>query len=221
MAYLSESFVQFFNNLSENNNTAWFDANRKTYETVVKKPFEAFVQEMIARIAAHDPEVTIPAKDAIFRINKDIRFSKDKTPYNTHVAANISKYGRKDKAYPGFYFQLSHTGAQVFGGAYMPEKETLEKIRGLIAGDLDGFGKLIDGEAFKSQYGTLKGEAVKRIPEEWKAAYEKQPLVANKQFFYQAELPASAVTDERLPDRLMEYYTAAKDVNAFLRRAFI
>jgi uncharacterized protein (TIGR02453 family) len=220
MGYFSESFVQFFKNLSENNNTAWFDANRKTYETAVKKPFEAFVQEMISRISAHEPEVTIPAKDAIFRINKDIRFSKDKTPYNTHVAANISRFGRKDKAYPGFYFQLSHTGAQVFGGAYMPEKETLEKIRGLIAGDFDGFNKLINNEAFKSRYGTLKGEAVKRIPEEWKAAYAKQPLIANKQFYYQAELPAPLITDEKLPDRLMEYYTAAKDVNAFLRRAF-
>ena len=220
MEYFTPAFVSFFRDLSNNNTSTWFDANRKTYEAQVKKPFELFVQEMIIRIAKLEPEVDIAAKDAIFRINKDIRFSKDKSPYKTHVAANISKYGRKDKAYPGFYFQLSHTGAEILGGAYQPDKDILQKIRSLIAEDLKGFQKVIGAPVFKSHYGQILGESLKRVPEEWKAAYDRQPLIANKQFYYQATLPPSAILDKKLPGRLMEYYAASKDVNAFLRRAF-
>ncbi len=220
MNYFTKAFVDFFRDLSSNNNAAWFDANRKTYESEVKKPFELFVQEMIALIAKQEPEVGIEAKDAIFRINKDVRFSKDKSPYKTHMSANISKYGRKDKAYPGFYFQLSHTGVEVLGGAYMLEKDILQKVRSLIADDLKGFKKVIEAPAFKKHYGQILGESVKRVPEEWKAAHAQQPLIANKQFYYQATLPPSVILDKKLPTRLMEHYTAAKSVNAFLRKAF-
>ena len=220
MAYFTKAFTGFFKDLAINNNTAWFDANRKTYENEVKKPFAAFVDEMIARIAKVEPDIKIQAKDAIFRINKDIRFSKDKTPYNVYVAANISQFGRKDKAYPGFYFQLSHTGAQIFGGAYAPEKDTLQRIREMIAKDEKNFAKTINAPAFKKLFGSIQGEALKRIPPEWQDAYQRQPLIANKQFFYQATLPPVAVLDDKLPERLMEYHAAGKDVNAFLRKAF-
>ena len=87
MPYFSPAFGSFFTGLSANNNKEWFDANRKTYEAEVKKPFAAFVEEMILRMSKHEPEIGIKPTDAISRINKDIRFSKDKTPYNTHVSA--------------------------------------------------------------------------------------------------------------------------------------
>jgi uncharacterized protein (TIGR02453 family) len=220
MPYFAKEFTKFFKDLATNNNTAWFDANRQTYENEVKKPFAAFVDAMIARIAKVEPDVKIQARDAIFRINKDIRFSKDKTPYNTHVGANISKYGRKDKAYPGFYFQLSHAGAQIFGGAYAPEKDTLQRIRELIAADEKHFAKLINAPAFKKHFGSIQGEALKRVPPEWQDAFQRQPLIANKQYYYQGSLPPAVVLDDKLPDRLMEYHAAGKDVNAFLRKAF-
>jgi len=220
MTYFSKTFVQFFKDLSKNNSTAWFDENRKTYEKEVKKPFELFVAEMIKRIGKDDPEVKIAAKDAIFRINKDIRFSKDKTPYNTHMSANISAYGRKNKAYPGLYFMLSPEGISIFGGAYMLEKDQLEKMRGLIAKEGAKFEKAIGDKNFVKHFGKLQGETMKRIPEEWKAAHAKQPLIANKQFYFQAKLPASLITSDKLADEIMEYYKAAKPVNEFLKRAF-
>ena len=106
MIYITKEFFTFFNGLQKNNTTEWFNDNRKAYEQHVKKPFSLLIDEMIRRISKHEPDVKITASDAIMRINKDIRFSKDKTPYNTHVSANISKYGKKNKAYPGFYLQL-------------------------------------------------------------------------------------------------------------------
>jgi len=80
MSYFNPAFVKFFKDLSKNNSTAWFNDNRKTYENEVKKPFAVFVDELIGRIQKHDPSVKIKAGDAITRINKDIRFSKDKIP---------------------------------------------------------------------------------------------------------------------------------------------
>jgi uncharacterized protein (TIGR02453 family) len=219
MTYFNDSFLKFFKELSKNNNTQWFNENRKTYEKEVKKPFSEFVEEMIGRIQKHEPEVQIKPSDAIMRINNDIRFSKDKTPYKTHVAANISAYGKKDKSYPGFYFQISPEGIHVYGGAYMVETATLQNIRNYIAANLKGFSNAYNDKSFKEKFGTIQGEQHKRIPKEFQAVAEKEPLIANKQFYYSAALKPDVITSTSLPDNLMEYYLAGKKVNDFLKLA--
>ncbi|MCE3227437.1 MAG: hypothetical protein K0S32_1988 [Bacteroidetes bacterium] len=220
MSHFNSHFIKFFKDLSKNNSTEWFNENRKTYEKEVKKPFSGFVEEMIARIQKHEPEVKIKASDAIMRINKDIRFSKDKTPYNTHVGANISVFGKKDKSYPGFYFQLSSEGITIYGGAYAVENDTLLKIRKLIASDLKGFSAVYNDKTFKEKFGKIQGEQNKRIPPEFQSAVEKEPLIANKQFFYSATLKPDLITSDKLSEKLMEYYQAGKKVNDFLKRAW-
>lgn len=220
MSYFNTSFLKFFKELSKNNTTEWFNENRKTYEKEVKKPFSDFVEEMINRIQKYEPEVQIKPSDAIMRINKDIRFSKDKTPYNTHVAANISAYGKKDKSYPGFYFQLSPEGIMIYGGAYIVENTTLQNIRNHIADNLKGFSTAYNDKVFKANFGKIQGEQNKRIPTEFQAVSEKEPLIANKQFYYSASLKSDIITSDELPDKLMEYYHAGKKVNDFLKLAW-
>ncbi|MES2560826.1 MAG: DUF2461 domain-containing protein [Bacteroidota bacterium] len=220
MSYFNPSFPKFFKDLSKNNSTEWFNENRKTYEKEVKKPFADFVAEMIGRIQQHEPEVQIKPSDAITRINKDIRFSKDKTPYNTHVAANISVHGKKDKSYPGFYFQLSSEGITLYGGAYMVENATLENIRNHIAQNLKGFSQAYNDTLFKNAFGSIQGEQNKRIPPAFQAVLEKEPLIANKQFFYTATLKPDLILSDTLPDKLIEYYLAGKKVNDFLKQAW-
>jgi uncharacterized protein (TIGR02453 family) len=153
------------------------------------------------------------------RINKDIRFSKDKTPYNTYVAANISVYGKKDKSYPGFYFQLSHDKIEMFGGAYMAEPPALQILRTSIAENLKEFSAAYNDKKFKEKFGTIKGEQHKRVPEEFQSIVSKEPLIANKQFYYNAEIKDDIVTKDELPETLMEYYLAGKKVNDFLIKA--
>jgi uncharacterized protein (TIGR02453 family) len=212
--------LDFFSELSKNNNKVWFDENRKTYEKEVKQPFKDLVEEMISRIQVYEPEVQIKPSQAIMRINKDIRFSKDKTPYNTHVAANISKYGKKDKSYPGFYFQLSHEGISIYGGAYMVDKDTLQSLRERISNNLNIFSKVYNDLFFKKKFGDIQGEQHKRIPKEFQDTFEKEPLIANKQFFYSTSIKPDIITSEKLPDALMEYYLAGKTVNDFLKQAW-
>ncbi|HCS21707.1 MAG TPA: TIGR02453 family protein [Bacteroidetes bacterium] len=220
MPHFSPAFLSFFKELAKNNTTEWFNANRKTYEKEVKKPFADFVMDMIIRIQKHEPEIQIKPADAIMRINKDIRFSKDKTPYNTHVAAILSKTGKKDKSYPGLYFQLSPEGLAIYGGAYMIENDKLEKIREHIATHLKEFKSLYSDAAFKEKFGAIQGEQHKRIPQAFQEAHAKEPLIANKQFYFSAFLKPEIIVSEKLPEKIMEYYIVGKKINDFLKQAW-
>jgi uncharacterized protein (TIGR02453 family) len=219
MTFFNARFIEFLRELEKNNNTLWFNENRKTYEKEVKQPFNAFVDEMILRIKVYEPAIPIKAADAIMRINKDIRFSKDKTPYKTHMAANISHYGKKDKAWPGFYFQISHQGITIYGGTYMPEPPALLKIRSHITANPDAFAKIYSDKDFQEKFGSIQGEKNKKLPDEFKAAAIKEPLIANKQFYYMAELEPKIALTEKLPEVLMSYYQAGKGLNDFLKEA--
>ncbi len=221
MAYFTDDFIKFFQELAENNHKQWFDENRKRYEQNVKTPFKALVGDMILRIHADDPDVMIPAKDAIFRINRDIRFSKDKRLYKTQMSAVISPAGRKDHGIPGFYFELNPNRIMIAGGAYMCEKDRLQAIRSYIVAKPDEFKKALADKTFREKFGEIRGEKNKRLPAEFRAAAETEPLLFNKQFYYMAELPAEIITGDELGDVLMEYYFAGKPVMHFLRKAIV
>lgn len=219
MSYFTPDFLTFFKELAANNSKNWFDANRKRYERSVKNPFEMFISEMIARISADDSSVAITSKDAILRINRDIRFSKDKTPYNDYMAAIISAGGRKDKSIPGLYLRLGADEIRIYGGAHMVDANALERIRRAIATDFDGFEKLLNAPDFRTHFGTLHGEQHKRLPAILRFLAARQPLIANKQFYYYAILDAKHLLSDDLPDLIMSYYRAGKPINSFLRQA--
>lgn len=219
MSYFTPEYLKFFRGLAKNNSKTWFEANRERYENEVKKPFAAFVEQMIARIHAEDAEVRISAKEAIFRINRDIRFSKDKTPYKTHMAALISPAGRADHETPGFYLQFGADMVMLAGGVYTPANESVYRIRRAIVNHPKEFQALLQDKEFKKKYVTLQGEANKVLPGEFKEAALQQPLLANKQFYYATELEAETILKKNLPDFLMQYCRAGRGMNAFLKRA--
>lgn len=219
MAWFTPDFNRFFKDLAKNNDKEWFDANRKRYEQSVKQPFEAFVAEAIARIARHDKAVAITAREAVFRINRDIRFSKDKTPYKLEASAIISSAGRKDHSVPGLYLALGPESVKFYGGCYMPDKEQLRAIREAIARDGKDFRKAIEGKAFKQLFGAVQGEANKLLPAEFKAHAAQEPLIANKQFYVVAEKAAKLVEDPKLMDTLLEHWQGMRPFNDWLARA--
>lgn len=217
MSFFTPDFIAFFEELAENNHKTWFDANRKRYENSVKKPFQNFIAHLIDRVQEDDPSVQITPKDAIFRINRDIRFSKDKTPYKTNVSAIISPGGRKDKSYPGIYVELKTDEIRYYGGAHMLEKQQLSNVRNHIASHSEDFEALLNAQDFKEKFGEIRGDQQKRIPKDLKEAAEKQPLIFNKNFYYFAKLDAKYIMQDDLADVLMEYYFAAKPMMMFLR----
>jgi uncharacterized protein (TIGR02453 family) len=219
LAYFNKRFFEFFEGLAMDNSKVFFDANRKVYEQEVREPFKELVADMIMRLRELEPEIDIEPKDAIFRINRDIRFSKDKTPYKTHVGASISRGGKKDHQYPGFYFQLSHEKVMVAGGVWMPDKDGVHKVRTHIARDPDAFDKAINDKAFKETFGEVMGDRLKRVPPEFKEVFEVQPYVGNKQWYYHADIDPDVIVSEGLPDKLMELHMDGQSVAGYLREA--
>lgn len=220
MIYFQPAFVKFFKDLNDNNHKEWFDANKKIYEHSIKLPFQKFVEELISRIQQKDPEVLIKASDAVIRIYNDVRFSKDKTPYKTRISANISKYGRKDKSYPGFYIQMDADQIGLFGGVYMAEPSVIQSIRKEIAAAPKEFKAAYSNADFVKKFGAIKGEMQKRVPKEWMDLAKIEPLIANKQFYYQASLPIDQLYRPDLMEQVFNYFEAGLKVNEFLKRAW-
>ena len=214
---LTEAFYEFFIELSANNQKSWFDENRARYEREVKALFLNFVESVLVKMAAVDVRFSgMEAKQCIFRINKDIRFSKDKTPYKLHCAAAIQIGGRKEMGAGGLYIQLGPEECGLYSGVYMPEKDELMRIRGLIAGDLEGFNRVITDKAFVKYFGTVRGEKNKRIDADWVMAAAEQPLLYNKQFYIQHVMDAEDTLRSNFDDYVVEVWKASRGFNVFI-----
>lgn len=183
------AFFEFFISLAANNHKTWFDENRRAYEQDVKLPFESLVQEIITAMAATDKRLLLvkPA-DCIFRINRDIRFSKDKTPYKLNRSAIIGPGGRKDMDAEGFYIEIGPESCGFYAGSYMPEKPLLQAIRNKIAAEPDRWKKITGDAAFKKTFGRVLGEQQQRVPAELKDAAEQLPVIRNTQFYVKHEI---------------------------------
>ncbi|WP_103068837.1 DUF2461 domain-containing protein [Aquimarina sediminis] len=218
MQYFTEDFVAFFEELSKNNHKEWFHENRKRYEGSVKKPFEIFVGTMIEKIREQDSSLDVVPKDCVLRINRDIRFSKDKSPYNLHYTAFISKGGRKDKSIPGLFLRFSPEMIGIMGGCFGPSKEQLHKIRMAVKKSPKEFKKLLDNKDFVQKFGEIRGDKMKRIPKEWQEACKKEPLIANKQFYFVGEEAPDLIHSQVLAEEIIKYWEIMRPVNDYLSK---
>ncbi len=178
MAFFTDDFSAFFKELAKNNNRDWFQDNKKRYETSVKKPFEAFVTEMLARISAADPSVQITAKDAILRINRDIRFSKDKTPYHQHLHMlwTTDTGGRQPI---GWFFGIGLDYISIGAGLMGFEKDTLTQWRLAIDGPHGPeFAETI--EQLKSNGFRVADPELKRVPSPYDKDHPRGELLKRK-----------------------------------------
>lgn len=219
MAYFKQSFIDFFSELEANNNREWFNDNKKRFEEEVKKPFELFVADVIQCIQKHDTSIKVTPKECIFRIYRDVRFSKDKRPYKTNVSAIIGKDGRKGGSIPGTYIELNHKHFRFYGGCYMPEKQHLADIRYEIANKPEEFKALYEAKAFKKHFNEIKGEKNKILPSDLKEPATSEAYIFNKQFYYFEEQPASALLSDKLLQSCETSYLASKPMLDFLTKA--
>src|SRR5690606_34523711 len=197
MNYFTPEFMQCLRELPANNNRDWFLENKKRYEESVKIPFEKFMEELILELKKDDNRLNeISAKDCIFRIYRDVRFSQDKLPYKIHVSALISPTGRKNINGFGLYIELSGEHARLYSGAYMPSSELLLKIRQKIYEEPDRLEKLIRDKKFKENFGEIRGEKNKRINKPFAEIAKKHPLILNKAFYYFKEYAPEMVLEK-------------------------
>ncbi|MEQ9265947.1 MAG: DUF2461 domain-containing protein [Balneolaceae bacterium] len=217
---INQEYIAFFNELANNNNKEWFDLHRSEYEKEVRKPFIELVESLIPGVMELEPTILPDAKKSLFRINRDIRFSKDKTPYNLMMKSGLSPGGKKSEL-PGFYLGIGADYVHIGGGLYQLSSSALKNVRLLIAGHTDEFLSIIESSSFKKYFGELQGEQNKRIGPDFQAVITKTPYILNKQFYAMAKLPTSEfINESNQAGRLLEYYSAIQPLHSFLNKAF-
>lgn len=179
----SNSFFDFLKQLKLNNNREWFLENRRLYE-VASKDFKALVQEVIQALQPHDGTlVGIQAKDCVFRINRDVRFSKDKSPYKTNMGAGISREGKKLPV-AGYYLHVEPGASFVAVGLYMPQPELLKIIRDEIAYDSAAMDEVFAAASFKQYFKDFDqwGDSLKNVPRGFEPNHPKAEWLKLKSF---------------------------------------
>ena len=219
MAYFNRGYTDFFQQLSKNNSKRWFAENRKWYELAVREPFKDFLDELLPNIKELDEGIHMESKDALFRVNRDQRFSGDQPPYKTHMAAGFSRGGRKS-LYAGFYLQFGLEHIIIGGGLPFIEKDALRKIRIEIGYNKDQFNRIIENPEFISLYGAILGENEKNLPKSFIDIYEDQPLIANKQFYYGALYKTEKwLFNNELLMHVINHFRVGVELNNFLIKA--
>lgn len=221
MIHFTPDFLDFFKELAANNTKDWFDENRKRYHESVKTPFDNFVDVMINEMRKTDKSLNITYKDCVFRINRDIRFSKDKTPYKLNRSAAIASGGKKDHANPGIYFEITPEHVRVYTGIYGPDKHQLLAVREEIADNQKEFDKIINEKKFKKVFGEINGSKNVRLPKDLQEAGEKQPLIYNKQFYVYTTFSPEIIFEDGLEKKLVDTYKIAEPFAKFLAKPLL
>lgn len=212
--------LDFLKNLKENNNKEWFEAHRKTYQEV-RKEVEVLVAYILKQFTPIDPELsTLAIKDCMFRINRDIRFSNDKTPYKVNIGIVFSP-GGKNTGNPSYYLHIQ-PGNQSFvgGGIYMPSGEVLSKIRQEIDYNSQDLKKILSEKSFKRFYnGVFEEEKLKTAPKGYPKDHPEIELLKNKHFIALHYLKDEQIAKEGFEDYSVEAFKALKPFNDFLKVA--
>jgi len=219
MACFNADSIAFLRELSENNTREWFDANRKRYERELKAPLAEFAAEMIGRMQELDPDISMLPKDAVSRIHRDTRFSKDKTPYKDNVYLVVSSSGKGYHATPGLYFNLGASNVYIASGLYFLEPSQVNSVRQHLIDHRTEFESLVAAPDFVRLFGEVQGAVNKVLAPEFKSQAETFPILFQKQFFYLAKYPSDEVLREDLADWVMEHMRSAWPLNRFFARA--
>ena len=208
--------------LKKNNNKPWFDANRKRYETA-KSDFAVFIQKVIDTHSKKDPTIHhLVAKDCMFRINRDIRFAKDKTPYKSNFGASINMGGKQSISTGGYYFHLQPGQSFAGGGIWMPQPEDLRKVRQEIDYNFSDFKKIIGSKKFKTVYGDLSHEAeykLSRIPKGYTPDNPAAEYLKLKSFIATLYIPDTDLLSKDLVKKTVYAFEALQPLLAFINHS--
>ncbi|MDX2245705.1 MAG: DUF2461 domain-containing protein [Bacteroidia bacterium] len=212
------STLTFLAELKENNHKEWFDANRDRYQES-RENLISLVDQVLEGLVEFDHSVEgLEAKKCLFRINRDIRFSKNKSPYKTNMGAFMSK-GGKQSYYAGYYVHLEPGSCFVGGGCYQPPAPELKKIRSYIDLSAAELREITSDKKFVDTFGGLQGEELKSAP----AGFDKQhpdiDLIRRKDFFVGKNLEDHQVLSEGFAETLLDIFETMYPLNRYLNEA--
>ncbi len=215
-----ESVFTFLKKLESNNNRDWFEKNKNNY-LKAKEDFEIFVQEIINGISKFDKKISpdTKAKDCTFRIYKDVRFSKDKTPYKNNMGASINPGGKKSPI-PGYYFHVQPNSSFIAGGVWMPEPEVLNAIRQEIDYNSKPLLKILNSASFKKYYKKLDDDgALKTAPKGYDKEHPLIDLLRNRHFIVSHTFGNKQILDKNAAKEIVAGFKAMHPFLEYLREA--
>lgn len=216
---LQASTISFMSQLAKNNNKPWFDEHKKEYASV-KEDFESLVADVLAGLSDIEPSLRdTRAKDCIMRIYRDIRFSKDKTPYKTNLGAGFGMAGGKN-VYGGYYLHIEPGGKSFAGGGmWQPEGPILKAIRQEIDYNFDEFSKIVNDKQFKKTFGQIDGERLVKVPQGYSPDNPAVEYLKLKSFTVGGKLADEDLTKKTLVKKVTDTYRTMKPFVDFLNRA--
>jgi len=206
----------FLRGIAKHNRKEWFEEHRGDYETAIKAPLAGLVEEMDVRLAAFAPEIVGNPKKSVFRIHRDVRFSKDKSPYKTHAAcwffhrdAGRGVGGDAAHGGAGFYVHIEPKQSFCGGGIWMPPRPSLQRIRQSLVEDQEGFEAIVESRSFKRRFGALDTDGMlTRMPRGYAESHPAARWLKYQSFTAFATLEPEAITNPSLPDAIAKHFDA-------------
>ena len=211
-AHLRREGLKFLKSLNKNNDREWFNQRKAVYEAELKEPMLAIIRKVTNAMMEFAPHHVRPAEKSLFRIYRDTRFSNNKLPYKTHVAAWWSHTGMDKTSGAGYYFQVSPKGVVVAAGAYMPEKEQLAAIRHWMLDNHAKFRKLLNRPAVKKTFTEFEGEALTRPPKGFPPEHPAIDLIKCKQWGLSTTLSVETALEANFSQTLTRHFRLLKPI---------
>jgi uncharacterized protein (TIGR02453 family) len=182
--------IKFFKRLKQNNNREWFEKHKEEFKSYAKVPMQSYIVALQTHFNRFAPEFDLNPNRAIFRIYRDIRFSPDKTPYKTHIAAHFVLRGKpKGFVGSGYYIEINPDELYVGGGIYIPDSDQLKKIRKAIAEQGKEFLSIVEDRQFKKLFSPFEWKKLQRIPKGYDENHPMAEWLKYKQFFVGVSWP--------------------------------
>ncbi len=212
LPYFKPEALTFLRNLAKHNDRAWFQPRKAQFEAELKEPMLAVVRKITDAMVDFAPNHVRPAEKSLFRIYRDTRFSNDKRPYKTHIAAWWSHQGLQKTSGAGYYFHVSAKEVVIAAGAYMPEKDQLAAIRHWLLENHADFRALLKKSAVRKLYDEFEGNALTRPPKGFPAEHPGMDLIRCRQWGLAATLPSKAALKKDLAATVIRYFKIAAPV---------
>ncbi len=213
-----KNVIPFLQDLKENNNREWFHDNKNRY-LLAKDEFEAFIEDLLPGMSVIDKGLLgLEPKKCVFRIYRDVRFSKDKAPYKTNMGAAMTKGGRKSP-YATYYVHVEPGSAFAGGGIWMPQGPALKAMRQEVYYNAEEFRKIMSTAKFNKYFGEMMGDKLKRPPRDFPADFPDIELLKYKNYVVGHNMDDSIITDDSFSNYLLGVFKALYPYNAFINRA--
>ncbi len=213
--------VKFFRGLRRNNRREWFQPRKHLFERHVKEPMLELLGAINTGLANFAPEYVTEPKKAIFRIYRDTRFSADKTPYKTHIAASFSRRGGERLGAGGFYFSVSNETIEVAAGIWHPDRDVMLTIRNHIAETHQELSRILAEKTSRKLIGELKGDALSRSPKGFDPAHPAAEFIKMKDWVLEVALDANLATTPQLSGAIVERFRAMTPLLGYLNRPLL